>query len=338
MNSIPQVSVVIPAYNSEATIAKLLNAVTSENYNSYECIVIDDCSTDKTVGVIKSFSNVKYIKMSKNSGPSAARNRGIDESRGDIIIFIDSDIVPISGFIAEFMRLFSVNPDISAISGIYSKESLFYDGMVEDYRNLQFHYWKKSSLGTGSNFVASIGAAKKEDILEIGKFNTKYKKADVEDYEIGHRFEQYGKKILVTDSVQGRHNAENTMSKLMNVLFNRTREYVPLFMKRIKLENHYATPLRSIPIIFSPILLILIILSVFEPNSLAWAFLFYFITIVLPDFGLYTFIYRERGCWKFVLYAVIHLICNFVMFTGLLVGFLYWLKQFINIKNETNFT
>lgn len=85
-------SIIMPAYNVEKYIFKAINSVLSQTYDNYELIIIDDGSIDNTKSVINSFKD-KRIKIiyQNNNGVSSARNRGIKESSGDYIIFLDSD-------------------------------------------------------------------------------------------------------------------------------------------------------------------------------------------------------------------------------------------------------
>ena len=85
-------SIIIPAYNVEKYIAKTIVSILSQKYNNFELIVVDDGSYDNTVNIIKKFDDSR-IKLfcQKNSGVSSARNKGISESSGDYIVFVDSD-------------------------------------------------------------------------------------------------------------------------------------------------------------------------------------------------------------------------------------------------------
>ena len=89
----PLISVVIPAFNRSKTISYCLNSVLAQTYNNIDVIVVDDCSTDSTVGIVNNHpdSRVRCIVLEKNSGAQAARNRGIREARGEWIAFQDSD-------------------------------------------------------------------------------------------------------------------------------------------------------------------------------------------------------------------------------------------------------
>lgn len=94
MNSI---SVVIPAYNSELTILKCLDSVVFQTIKPSEIIIVDDESCDKTGKIVceyikkSTFSDICYYKLQKNSGPSFARNFGIEKAKSNWILFLDAD-------------------------------------------------------------------------------------------------------------------------------------------------------------------------------------------------------------------------------------------------------
>ncbi len=90
MNDFPLVSVIMSAYNSETTILKAIESVRNQTFRHYEIIVVDDGSVDSTVNLLNSLKDIKLIKQT-NQGPSAARNRGVEEAQGDYITFLDSD-------------------------------------------------------------------------------------------------------------------------------------------------------------------------------------------------------------------------------------------------------
>lgn len=93
-NSI-QFSIITPVYNRADCIKRCMDSVKSQSFNSYEFIIINDGSTDKTLDEIKTmearFINLKSISYSENKGVNFARNRGIEQATGEFIIFLDSD-------------------------------------------------------------------------------------------------------------------------------------------------------------------------------------------------------------------------------------------------------
>ncbi len=91
-----KVSAIIPAYNAQKTIVSCLNSVINQTIKIDEILVIDDGSTDDTARIVSDYINThssfNIILLRKaNSGPSAARNLGIEKAKGDLIAFLDAD-------------------------------------------------------------------------------------------------------------------------------------------------------------------------------------------------------------------------------------------------------
>lgn len=87
----PLVSVIIPVKNGERFLASAIKSVLDQDYKSFEIIVVDGLSVDNTASIAKSYTQVRYILQSGDSGISTARNIGIDESKGELIAFISHD-------------------------------------------------------------------------------------------------------------------------------------------------------------------------------------------------------------------------------------------------------
>lgn len=87
----PEVSVVIPTYNSARYVIEAVNSVLAQTYQDFEVLVIDDGSTDETAAAMSRYqAPVRYIQQ-PNGGVAVARNRGIAESRGRYVAFLDAD-------------------------------------------------------------------------------------------------------------------------------------------------------------------------------------------------------------------------------------------------------
>lgn len=91
MIDMPEISVIIPTYNSSRYVTQAVDSVLAQTFDDLEVIVIDDGSTDDTESVMSRYSSpVRYIKQT-NGGVSRARNHGIEESRGRYVAFLDAD-------------------------------------------------------------------------------------------------------------------------------------------------------------------------------------------------------------------------------------------------------
>ena len=90
----PRVSVIIPYYNGATLLPRAVNSVLEQTFTDFELLIVDDCSNDDTPEVASSFlfdPRVRCFRHDENLGPSAARNTGIRNARGEFIAFLDSD-------------------------------------------------------------------------------------------------------------------------------------------------------------------------------------------------------------------------------------------------------
>jgi len=89
-----RISVIIPVYNAEKTLRRCLDSIMSSEYEDYEIIIINDGSTDNSAAILSEYASkdqrIRFINQ-PNSGPSVARNKGLELAEGEIIAFVDSD-------------------------------------------------------------------------------------------------------------------------------------------------------------------------------------------------------------------------------------------------------
>ena len=90
-----RISVIIPAYNREATVGRAVRSALGQTLEPLEVLVVDDCSVDDTCKVVDAMAaedrRIKLIREERNRGGAAARNRGILEAEGELVAFLDSD-------------------------------------------------------------------------------------------------------------------------------------------------------------------------------------------------------------------------------------------------------
>lgn len=117
MNKEYKLSVIIPVYNVEEYLVETLDSVVNQTMDNYEIILVNDGSTDNSQSIIddyaKRYENIVSIYQ-ENSGPGKARNKGIDVSRGEYIIFVDSDdIIPEDSLLKRYNHAIDNNADIA---------------------------------------------------------------------------------------------------------------------------------------------------------------------------------------------------------------------------------
>ncbi len=194
-----KVSVIVPAYNREALLPNLIEALLQQDYPS-EIIIVDDGSTDNTAQIVKKYP-AKYVYQ-KNSGPALARNRGVKESHGDIVVFTDSDCIPQKDWISRLMEGFTAD-DIGAVAGSYNianPERLLACCIHEEIklRHLSFKTYIKC-------FGSYNVAIKRNVFEEVEGFNENYRTASFEDNNLSYKILKAGHKIKFQGSALVAH-------------------------------------------------------------------------------------------------------------------------------------
>ena len=124
-NPLPKVSIIVPAYNNGEYIGEALDSVIAQTYPYWECIVVDDGSTDNTREIVAEYcqkeSRITYLYQ-ENSGPSVARNNGIEHTSGEFILPLDSDDKIADTYLEKAVNHFLQHPETTLV---YCKTELF---------------------------------------------------------------------------------------------------------------------------------------------------------------------------------------------------------------------
>lgn len=116
MKKMKKISIIVPVYNAEKYLIKLINSIENQNYNNYEVILVDDGSTDNSYKIMqKLYKKNKNIKIytKKNSGPGGTRKYGFEKSTGELIFFVDADDWLPEKSLLKINKLFNnKNPDV----------------------------------------------------------------------------------------------------------------------------------------------------------------------------------------------------------------------------------
>jgi glycosyltransferase involved in cell wall biosynthesis len=210
-------TVVIPTYNRAPVLRKALQAYLAQQKPSViqELLVVDDGSTDDTHSVVGEISlaapfPIRYFRQ-ENKGPAAARNVGIREARGEIILFTDDDIIPGPSLIAEHLEWHGKFPQPSnAVLGQVtwalevnptpfmkwygSDGPLFSFAHFAGGAGLEFHHFYTCNLSLKTSFLR-----------DNGTFDEDFKSAAFEDIELGYRLEKAGMRLMYNPDALAYH-------------------------------------------------------------------------------------------------------------------------------------
>jgi len=195
----PKVSVVMPCYNEEKNIEKAIKSILKQSFQDYELIIVDDCSTDNSVEIIKRFDSnkIRIIKKDKNTGVSDSLNIGIKQSKSDIIARMDADDISLKKRLEEQYNFLKNNSDYILVGswGYLIKNNKLYEVKTPT----SFKEIKKKMI-KDNPFIHTSVMFRKEPFNRSGGYrNIK----GFEDYDLWLRMVDYGKyhnipKILVT--------------------------------------------------------------------------------------------------------------------------------------------
>jgi glycosyltransferase involved in cell wall biosynthesis len=185
----PKVSVIIPVYNSEVSVAETLSSVIAQTYRDLEIIIVDDGSTDNSIDICQQFPDERIkIVHQKNRGLAGARNTGIRHAQGEFLAFIDSDDVWLSEKLEKHLLHFYNSPQV----GVSFSRSQFIDDQSKPVGIYQMpkltnitpeYLFCRNPIGNGSAVVI------RREVLTAIKFEANLY-GEVEDFYFDDRFRQ----------------------------------------------------------------------------------------------------------------------------------------------------
>ncbi len=323
----PLLSVIIPVYNGGQTLGRCLESIFKSSYMNFECIVVDDHSTDNTVSIAESF-DTKVIYLERKRGAANARNRGAGASQGDILLFVDADVEVYPGNFEKVVKTFNTNPEISALFGSYddSPGSL---GFFSQYKNLFHHYIHQTSREEASTFWSAFGAIRKDVFFEIGGYNIKT--SMMEDIELGYKLKAKNYKIRLDKDIHVKHLKHFSFSHLLKSdLFDRAIPWTLLMWKYRQFTDDLNLKFRHK---FSSILLILLIAFAFMGFLSKWFLLglpFLLLLYFMMNCDVYAFFLKKRGFMFSLKVIPLHILYYLYSMLGYIVGTFRYLFETIS--------
>jgi len=205
----PEISIVIPAYNAEAFLPTLLAAMDPWLERSdVECLFVDDASTDGTLSLLRKDPRIQVIEGAENRGPGYARNEGVRHARGEVIYFLDADVIPRSDALERVFEWKNAHPDETALIGSYDG-SPDVAGLVGQFKNLFHRFVHQNSQESAGTFWTGCGAVHRETFLRHGGFDAEvYPHPSIEDIDFGVRLRQEGCLIRLDKDLEVKHRKD----------------------------------------------------------------------------------------------------------------------------------
>lgn len=233
-------SVVVPAFRCAAMLRRCLAALSASTLSrsDWELIVVDDSSGDDTTRVPDGIADLVLVTPAGPRGPGFARNLGAIHATGNVLVFVDADVLVAPVTLAQFKTAFASNADVAAIHGAYDDQP-GEPGFISQYRNLLHHWVHTNHAGESTTFWAGCGAVRREAFLAVGGFDAeRFPRPQIEDIELGYRLVDHGLRILLDPTIQGRHLKRWTLRGLSRTdLLDRAIPWMHLLISRKHVAN-----------------------------------------------------------------------------------------------------
>jgi glycosyltransferase involved in cell wall biosynthesis len=299
-----RLSVIMPAYNGMGVLERSLDALRDSDLprKHWELIVVDDASTDDTGTLAARYADRVVRLDGQPRGPSYARNRGSEVAKGDVVVFIDADVVVHTCTLRRFQEVFEQRPEITAAFGSYDDDPPG-SGLISRYRNLYHHYVHHQNPGPAETFWAGCGAVRLPAFRDIGMYNEwHFSRPQVEDIELGQRLNDRGFRIELFPEIQATHLKQWTFGNMVATDLNdRGVPWMRLLIRRgtatedaalnLKIQEKLKTALVGVAL--------MVVLWAVWQRSLPWLAVAILLlgAVIVANMHLYRFFYRHGGWW-----------------------------------------
>ncbi len=226
------ISAIMPAFRAEALLPRVLEPLMAMKTRGevVEVIVVDDRSPDRTAEVARDMG-ARVLVTPVNGGPGVARNLAAGEAAGEVLWFVDSDVIVWPDG-AERLQAAFADPTIAAVFGSY--DTTPEGSWFARYKNLMHRYYHQTARRTAKTFWAGCGAVRAEMFARVGGFDVEtYRVPSIEDIELGYRIHAAGGVICVDPALLGKHLKRWTIRQAIHTdIFRRALPWSRLMIAR----------------------------------------------------------------------------------------------------------
>lgn len=320
------VSVIIPTHPGQKWLNRCLNAIINTYPVADEVWLIMD-GQQLLFEIIPPHEKINHLTTGTPSGPAAARNLGASQASGDILFFVDSDVVVPSDIIAQIKEEFQTDPKLDALIGSYDSTPGRTD-FLSQYRNLLHHYVHQTGREEASTFWGACGAIRRSVFEIAGGFDEEqFSNPSIEDIELGYRLRAAGFRIKLCKDIQVKHLKKWEPRNMLQVdFFQRALPWTKLILQQGSLLNDLNLKVSNRWSIVLVFLLVINGLLIFWKPALGWTLILVLSVFLCLNYRLYKFYYQLKGAWftlRVIPWQVVFYLISGIAFINGLITF-YW--------------
>jgi glycosyltransferase involved in cell wall biosynthesis len=319
------ISLIVPLHQDNEDSRRALKGFAALIPAPFELIAVLD-GTNETLAAAAAECGFKTLVLPSRSGPAKTRNAAAAQAEGDILLFVDSDVLTPRDLITRVKSTFDKHPNAAAIFGSYD-DAPGDPGFLSQYKNLQHYYVHQTANASAGTFWTGCGAVRRKYFLERNGFAEKFGRPCIEDVEFGIRLKNAGHYIHLEKSLQVKHLKKYTAKSLLHSdFFNRALPWSWIILQQRHMPNDLNVDwknrlgvISAYGFLFTLIAAMITAKVLFLAPTLACALLLLFL-----NRGFYRFLARKKGLlflvkcipwhWLYFLYGGLGFGCAFVSF------------------------
>ena len=302
----PRLSVIVPVRNGGNCLPRCLEGLSGSEYSQFEVIVVDDCSTDTTPQIAERYGT-RCIRTPRTLGPGGARNLGAQHAGGDVLVFVDADVVVPPEGLSLIAEDFRSDAELAAVFGSYD-EAPAWPTFISQYKNLMHRYVHQASSESAATFWAGCGAMRKAVFDEFGGFDAAtYAVPSIEDIALGLELARAGRRIRLDKRLAVKHLKRWTVRNLLRAdILHRAVPWTKLILNTRHLPRDlnltYASRASSLLVGLLAVGCVLLPFSLggvlrIGPVPLLGAVAFIIVLLLWLNWDVYRFFWRKLGWW-----------------------------------------
>ena len=333
-----RLSVIVPFHRRLDQLRLCLAAVRTaeeslpDGARPVELVVAADGAVDDP-GALAAEHGARVVAIPGPQGPAVARNRGAAAAGGDLLVFVDTDVVIAPDALARLAAAFDAGADIGAVFGAYD-EAPADPGFFSQARNLAHSFIHQRSNREAQTFWAGLGAVRAEVFSAAGGFDERFRRPSVEDIELGYRIRAGGHRIRLDPAIQGTHLKRWTLwSGIVTDVRDRGVPWTQLLARYTAMRNDLNLTLKYRACVVLAYLLVACVVAAPWWPRLWLAAVALLVALWALDRDYYGFFVRKRGLAMALAWFPFHILHHLTNGVSFAVGtMLYQLRRVAGVE------
>lgn len=321
-------SFIVPFHDNVSALERCLSALRRRPPASELVVVADAAGGD--FRQLASRYGARVIVIEQRSGPAVARNIAARHTTGDVLVFVDADVVVARSGLLHLEQIFAKQPHTAAAFGSYDDKPAD-PGFMSQYKNLSHSYIHRSSCETATTFWTGFGAVRRSAFQAVGGFDERFQRPSVEDIDFGYRLTKAGFRITLDSRLIACHLKRWTLgSAISSDIRDRGIPWMQLILKYGALNNDLNLRIgHRVSMVLAYLAVAALVLAL-RNHRVPYYVSVPILAMTIVNQRYYRFFYSKRGASfavrAWLLHVVHHLYngLSFAIGTGLFVGTRYF--------------